>query len=267
MGTVSDDADGPRWSGTTYAGAAAHHRRVDDWFLAQHPVRETDHVVDAGCGSGEFSARLASLVPRGTVVGVEPDPSMLAAAQRHEAPNLAFRAGRLQDLDRVCEPGSVDLVVSRAVFHWLPLEAYHETYATILRVLRPGGWLHAESGGTGNVDRLRGLLDEVAARMGLPPASVTFPDAGTALELLEDAGFELPWAGVTTVAQRRPFDRDGLLGLVRTQAAMAYGLGADHSRLSSFGAAAEAELDRLRRRDGSYDQTFVRLHVRARRPA
>ena len=47
---------------------------------------------------------------------------------------------------------------------------------------------------------------------------VTFPDAGYAMALLEDASFAIPAGGVTTVAQRRPFTRETLEGFLRTQA-------------------------------------------------
>lgn len=261
-----DPLEARGWEGDRYAQEAAHHRSFDDWFLSQHPPRPRDTIIDAGCGSGEFTARLADLAGEGRVIGVEPDPSMLEAAGRHRAENLEFRRGRLQDLDQICEPSSSDLVVSRAVLHWIPLAEYRGCFEAVRRVLRPGGWFHAESGGAGNVAPLREVLDPVAGELGLEPAAVSFPHAGTALELLEQAGFEIPVAGVTTVAQRRSFDRDALLGFIRTQASVAYGAGADQSVLERFVAAAEQRSDQLRRHDGSYDQTFVRLHVRCRRP-
>ncbi|MFP4635728.1 MAG: class I SAM-dependent methyltransferase [Nitriliruptoraceae bacterium] len=256
----------PRWSGEHYAAAAEHHREFDDWFLDQYRPDPGDRVIDAGCGSGEFTARLAELVPDGEVVGVEPDHSMLEAARRHEAENLDFREGRLQDLDQVCEPSWADLVISRSVFHWIPIEEYLDCYRAIHHVLRPGGWLHAESGGAGNVQRLEAALDDIAAELGHAPGGVAFPDAGTVLELLEQAGLDVPTSGVTTVAQRRHLERDQLLAMIRTQASRAYGLGSDELELDRFVAAVDRRSDELRRHDGTYDQTFVRLHVLARRP-
>jgi trans-aconitate methyltransferase len=256
----------PGWMGDQYAAESGHHRTFDDWFLDYHPPQPHDRIVDAGCGSGEFTARLASIAAKGRVIGVEPDLSMLQAAARHEARNLDFRQGRVQDLDLVCDASWADLVVSRAMFHWLPLDDYQPSYEAIWRVLRPGGWFHAESGGAGNVAELARVLDEVAARLELEPAQVSFPHPGLVHERLEQAGFEVPPSGVTTVAQRRSFDRHQIVGLIRTQASMAYGLGADDDRLARFLAEATDHLDELQRQDRSYDQIFVRLHVRCCRP-
>lgn len=254
------------WEGAAYAPQAEHHRAMDDWFLERHAPGPADRVVDAGCGTGEFTVRLAELVPHGRVTGVEPDQSMLAVARQHARFNVEFVQGRLQELDRVCDPGSADLVVSRAVFHWIALTEYWPCYQAILRVLAPGGWFHAESGGSGNVARVAEVLDGLAARHGLAPAAVTFPDPGVVWELLEQAGFRVPAGGVTAVAQRRPFDRDQLAGFLHTQAAMAYITDVDADQRTGFLADIDRHIDELRRPDGTYDQTFVRLTVLCQRP-
>lgn len=219
---------GGLWQGEAYAPQAGHHRSMDEWFLSRHPLRPADEVIDAGCGTGEFTVRVAGMVPHGRVIGVDPDPSMLAIAREHAHGNVEFRQGRLQELDRLCAPASADLIVSRAVFHW--------------------------------------MLDDIAARHGLPPAAATFPDAGQALELLEQAGFQVTDEGVVTVAQRRVFDRDQLAGFLRTQAALAYVAGAAPEVRAAFLADVDRRLEELRRCDGSYDQTFVRLDVLCQRP-
>lgn len=254
------------WSGADYREQSRHHRTADEWFLARHRPAPDACVVDAGCGTGEFTARLADLVPRGRVTGVEPDQSMLAVARTQERSNLRFVPGTLPELHLAVPPHSADLVVSRAAFHWITLPEYARCYAAVHTVLRPGGWLHAESGGTGNVRRVREILDAVAADWGLPPARVTFPDAGTAYDLVVAAGFRVPEGGVLTVAQRRGFDREQLLGFLRTQAALAYLAGAGEDTARGFWQAVVARLDDFANPDGSFDQTFVRLDLLAQRP-
>jgi hypothetical protein len=136
----------------------------------------------------------------------------------------------------------------------------------VVRILRPGGWFHAESGGVGNVAHLVRLMDEIASAQALEPSRANFPDPGTVMELLEQAGFRIDHDGVTTVAQRRPFDRQQLLGFLRTQAALAYVPGAPLAVRDAFLRAVEQRVEDLRRHDGTYDQTFVRLNVLCQRP-
>ena len=117
---------GPRgtWHGREYAPQAEHHRLHDASFIARHPPDTDSVVVDVGCGTGEFTVQLAELVPAGRVIGVDPDPSMLEEAQTKARTNLEFRVGRVQQLDEVCALASADLIVSRAMFHWIPLNEY-----------------------------------------------------------------------------------------------------------------------------------------------
>jgi len=256
--------DGQEWEGDAYDAAASHHRRMDDWFLDRfRPAADAD-VVDVGCGSGEFTARLAGAVS-GRVTGVDPDRSMLEQARRHVAGNLSFLEGRAEDLDRLLPPRSADLVVSRATFNWIELDRYPRCFEAVRAVLRPGGWFHAEWAGHGNLRRLIAVLDEVAAGLGLPSASVTLADPATVHELLEGARLAVGDDGVRSVVQRRPFTEDELMAFVRTQAVHAYPVADDDLR-RRFVAGVEAGKGHLRRADGSWDQTFVRLEVQVSRP-
>ncbi len=254
-----------RWQGAEYSQASGHHRAWDDWFLQRHPVAEADVVVDLGCGSGEFTGRLGELAPHGQVIGVDQDQSMLEHARHRAARNVSFVHAPAQQVDGVVEAGSVDLVVSRAMLHWLPFESYPQLFGAVLRVLRPGGWFHAEAGGAGNVPRLAALLDSLATEYGLPKTP-GFPDTGLVFEALEAAGFQLPEEGIRTVAQRRHFTRDQAIGLLRTQGTLVITRHLPAGPAGGLVQAAVDRVDQLRRDDGSYDQTFVRLEILAQRP-
>jgi SAM-dependent methyltransferase len=262
---MNEHSDRAQWSGTAYADHADHHRAVDDWFLDRLRPDPNSVVVDLGSGSGEFSARLARMVPDGRVIGVEPDLSMLEVARRHAARNLRFIGGSAEDVDRVIDNGSVDIVVSRAMLHWLPLASYPQVFGAVHRVLRPGGWFHSESGGAGNVPKVTELLDDLAARFDLP-APPGFPDAGVVFDLVEQAGFGIPVEGVRTVAQRRAFSREQMVGFLRSQATVALTRAASEDARDAIVQAAVADIERLRRSDGTYDQTFVRLEILAQGP-
>lgn len=253
------------WSGETYAKHSGHHRAFDDWFLERHPPSGADVVVDLGCGSGEFSAKVAALVPDGQVIGVDPDTSMLEQARAHEQPNLSFVEAAAEDVDQVVPEGSADLVLSRAMLHWLPLSRYPRCFEAVHRVLKPGGWYHSESAGAGNLRVLSEVVEEIAAAHGLEPPP-RFPDPGVVLELLEAAAFEMSQEAVRTVAQRRAFTRERLLTFLRSQAAVALTRSAPEELEPALVDALVDAAERLRRADGTFDQTFVRLEILVRKP-
>ena len=133
------------WDGALYAANTRHHRVYDGAFLDTLPLRPGDHVLDLGCGSGDFTAIVAEQVPDGIVVGLEPQPSLLAEARACARPNQRFVEGRVQDLGSLFPNGEAfDVVMSRSVLHWValadhPAAAGRGPPAPAARWLVPGG--------------------------------------------------------------------------------------------------------------------------------
>jgi hypothetical protein len=132
--------------------------------------------------------------------------------------------------------------------------------------LRDGGTLRIECGGGDNVREVVSFLDRVAAPFGAVTAPWMFAGAGAYLDLLLAAGFTVEGGWVRTVAQRRAFTRDDLRGWLHSQALNAYEASLPPELHAAFRAAADEQIDELRRPDGTYDLTFVRLDVRALKP-
>ena len=262
---MEPEAPQARWQGDRYAPASGHHRAADAWFLERHRPSRADVVVDVGCGTGEFTAELAALVPEGRVIGLDSDPSMLESARRYAGGNLSFVQGSAEAVAEVVDVGSVDLVVSRAMLHWLPADVRRRFFGAVLQVLRPGGVMHAEGAGVGNIRNINALLTDLAERHRIPPPP-PFPDTSEVFEEVELAGFDVPPGGVHAVAQRRRFSAEQLAALLRSQAVLVLTRHVTPDHAAMIACEAVEEMDRLRRHDGTFDQTFVRLDVLARRP-
>jgi ubiquinone/menaquinone biosynthesis C-methylase UbiE len=256
----------PAWD-ASYAQNTGHHRKYDAFFLQTTPLAPDSRVLDIGCGSGDFTRVIADLVPRGSVLGLDPQRALLAEARARAAPNQSFIEGPAQHLGRLLPDGErFDGVLSRAALQWVPMPDHAPILVEARRLLRPGGWFRLEMGGAGNIPAMVALLNEVSPAHGGPRAPWSFPDAGRYLELLEDARFVIePARGgyVRTVAQRRAFDRDSLLGWLRSQCYQAFEATMPVDRHAAFRAEVERRLDEVRRHDGTFDQTYVRLDALA----
>jgi len=134
LGTEFDLTDGyRRWS-------AAYDRPLRLFSVEEPPMMalidelEPGTVLDAACGTGRYSARLAA---RGhDVVGVDQSDAMLAIARR-KLPLASFHRGDLTSLP--LDDDSVDAVVcALALVHVSDLSA---ALGELGRVLRPGGRL------------------------------------------------------------------------------------------------------------------------------
>ena len=122
------------------AQAVAIWPQERELFL-RDPMPARGRILDAGCGTGEISSRLAELFPKATVDAVDIIDAHLDRARRthaHLADRLRFAHG---DVFRLEFPdGTFDLTVCRHVLQAIPHA--DRVIAELARVTRPGGRLH-----------------------------------------------------------------------------------------------------------------------------
>jgi hypothetical protein len=142
-------------------------------------------------------------------------------------------------------------------------------YRSAARLLEPGGWFRVECGGAGNIPKPLALMDEVSTRLGGPACPWNFAGPATAIDWLEAAGLDAvsdPRSFVRCVGQRRHFTAETLAGWFDSQVLQAYEAGLGPDAYPAFCEEVRARLPELVRADGTYDQTWVRLDLLARRP-
>ncbi|MFV1989397.1 MAG: trans-aconitate 2-methyltransferase, partial [Acidimicrobiales bacterium] len=234
-----------------------HHRKHDAWFLSESPSFKGDEsVLDLGCGNGDFTKLLADQVPRGEVIGLDASADLLDHAAGLRSPRVSFRQVDFQHLSEAfASSDEFDVIVSRAALHWLPAIEHPRLLQSVRDLVSQTGWVQLEFGGAGNISRMYKMLASASENHGGITRPWYFPDAGEYLELCETAGLV---GSVRTVAQRREFSSEGILGWMRSQGFQAFeaSLG---PRYSDFVAEAEQRVDEVRRSDGSFDLTYVRL--------
>ena len=176
-----------KWCMTREWDASSYHRLSDPQYnwgrrvLARISPRGDETVIDAGCGTARLTAELATLLPRGRVIGVDLSENMLHQAREYIASGSAglpsgeptqSRIGAIIRglIDFVCADiaglpflSVADGIFSTAAFHWVG--DHDALFRSLFLALKPGGWLIAQCGGGPNLLRLRQQTDIVMQEM------------------------------------------------------------------------------------------------------
>ncbi len=164
---------------------AGYVRDTQDLLDAVARIRPGERVLDVGCGTGTFAARLATRNPAQSVVGVDVSDGMLDEARRKTAafPNVRFEQARAADLPLA--DASVDVVVSASALHYVDQPG--DALAEARRVLRPGGRLAVV-----DWDRSRWWMAALEGFLHLAdPAHGRTLSAAEIARLMTDAGFDV----------------------------------------------------------------------------
>ncbi len=167
---------------TRLLGVRQIHRRL----LDQAGVRPGQRVLEIGCGTGNLLLTAKQTQPAAIVVGVDPDLTALAHAQRK-----ARRRGLAVQLDRgyadelPYADDSVDVVLSSFMLHHVPADRREPALREVRRVLRPGGALHLVDIGGADAPAADGWIARRAHRHDLTAENF----GGGIPDLLGRAGF------------------------------------------------------------------------------
>ena len=178
------------WDAAVYHRVSAPQFEWGQRVLERLELQGDERVLDAGCGTGRLTALLHARLPRGEVVAMDRSRDMTARASEH----LPHEVEVVQaDLLALPFAELFDVVFSTATFHWVLDPA--ALYRSVFQVLVPGGRLHAQCGGLGNLAQLNA---RVHALMLDPRCAARFTDwrepwlflgAEPAAALLRAAGF------------------------------------------------------------------------------
>jgi ubiquinone/menaquinone biosynthesis C-methylase UbiE len=140
----------------TFKGTAYYYSRFRpgypqaffDLLVEVFHLDGSGRLLDLGCGTGQIAVPLARLFAE--VVAMDPEPEMLAEAQRvigeAGAGNVTLVEGGSSDLEAfVDQIGSFRLVTMGSSFHWMDREA---TLDVLSRMVEPGGGIVVASAGS-----------------------------------------------------------------------------------------------------------------------
>jgi len=96
--------------------------------------RGDEIVMDAGCGSGLLTKRLAKRVPRGKVYAVDIDSNMIKQAKNNLQflNNVEIIQSSFTDI-RI--PGKLDVIFSNSALHWI--QDHRKAFQKFWEMLKP----------------------------------------------------------------------------------------------------------------------------------
>ena len=183
-----------------------------------------ERVLDVGCGDGKVTAELATRVPRGSVLGIDASPDMIAFARTtfpaSAHPNLSFRYG---DAAKLTFCHEFDVVVAFASLHWV--KDLPTGLRGIKQSLVPGGRFAAQIVAKRHpTAEIKSPLHRARKEVMGRPAWRTYFEGfeqrraystDECERLLRDAGFELRRCAFVTVEVTHQ-DADALKGYARS---------------------------------------------------
>lgn len=149
---MNDPMSSREWDSIAYHRISAPQVSWGRKVVSRLSLRGDEVVLDAGCGTGKLTRELLELLPQGRVIALDVSQNMLSAART----NLTQEFGRqvrfvAADLLDLPFHKVFDGIFSTAAFHWV--RDHDRLFRALCRALKPGGWLVAQCGGAGNLDR------------------------------------------------------------------------------------------------------------------
>lgn len=133
------------FDGKKYEKASSHQKEWGAKLISELSLKGNEHVLDLGCGDGTNTARLADLLPKGEVIGIDASIGMINAAKEKERPNLHFI---LLDIKAMKFKDEFNVIFSNAALHWI--KDHRRLLRIVLKALRKSGVLRFSFAAEGN---------------------------------------------------------------------------------------------------------------------
>ncbi len=126
------------WNSNKYTTISDLQEKVSNELIEQLNFNENYKVLDAGCGIGNITFKVAEIVKKGYVLGIDSSSSMIERCNENlkttNTSNVKFITKSIIKIDFA---NAFDVVFSNSVFHWL--KETEKALDLLYRSLKPGG--------------------------------------------------------------------------------------------------------------------------------
>ncbi|KLO17290.1 S-adenosyl-L-methionine-dependent methyltransferase [Schizopora paradoxa] len=202
----TDNNKGEDWSPEKYNKHASfvYSKEFTTPVLSMLNPQPGEKIIDFGCGSGELTVQLQSIVGEsGLVIGVDSSQNMVEKARQNGVVNcsvadiqslsLPFTEGTFGNNIQSSFDYKFDAVFSNAALHWCK-QSPRGAIESAAKALKKGGRFVAEMGGFTNCIGLIMAIHAVVRKRGYDPIALSpwyFPSVQEYRKLLESSGFEV----------------------------------------------------------------------------
>ncbi len=200
-----------QWQGAAYnQNAQLQSHWADRFFFKHYAFKGNEQVLDIGSGDGKLTARIATLVPQGKVIGIDNSESMLKQSTSNYAyPNLHFKYQNAQDIAFYqAQQNHFDLIVSFSTLHWV--KEQHEVLQGIHHALKNQGKCYLKLSSKGG-DPIQDIADKLKASSKYQALFNTFNDPMTRYSQEEYQAL-LQNANLTLISIKDVEEKDAILG-------------------------------------------------------
>ena len=154
------------WDGDMYSSVSDIQETIGNELLGRTKISENDYVLDAGCGAGNITFKIAKMVKNGLVTGIDSSDSMIKKCNEtifiEKIQNVEFQVA---DITEITYINRYDIVFSNSVFHWI--RDSRKALELLFRALKSTGSISIQFPLLNNNHPLVHFANQVIAELGI----------------------------------------------------------------------------------------------------
>ena len=126
------------WNSNHYTKISDLQEKFSNELIEQLNFDENDRILDAGCGIGNITFKVAEIVKKGHILGIDSSPSMIEKCNENlKTKNILNVNFITKSLTKIDFTNEFNIVFSNSVFHWI--KETEKALDLLYRSLKLGG--------------------------------------------------------------------------------------------------------------------------------